>query len=63
MINAASEKAWSGFWPNTEDDGYQTVTVNVEHPTEATRLAIESFLEANKPGIVAHIFSIGDLPY
>lgn len=48
MINSASEKAWSGFWPNTEDGGYQTVTVNVEHPTEA-----------NKLGIVAHISFIG----
>jgi NAD(P)-dependent dehydrogenase (short-subunit alcohol dehydrogenase family) len=35
------------------------VQVNIEHPVKATRLAIKSFLKANKPGVVAHLSSIG----
>lgn len=53
------EPAWLGFWPDTEDNGYMTVAVNIDHPTKATWLAIKSFLKANKPGIVARIPSMG----
>jgi len=53
------EPKWSNFWNDTEEQGYKTVQVNIEHPVKATRLAIRSFLKANKPGIIAHVSSIG----
>lgn len=53
------EPKWSHFWNDTETQSYKTIQVNVEHPVKATRLAIRSFLKANKPGVVAHISSIG----
>ena len=53
------EPKWSNFWNDTEEQGYKTVQVNIEHPVKATRLAIRSFLKANKAGIVAHVSSIG----
>lgn len=53
------EPKWSHFWNDTENQSYKTVQVNIEHPVKATRLAIRSFLKANKTGVVAHISSIG----
>jgi len=53
------EPKWSNFWLDTEEQGYKTIQVNIEHPVKATRLAIRSFLKANKPGIIAHVSSIG----
>jgi NAD(P)-dependent dehydrogenase (short-subunit alcohol dehydrogenase family) len=34
------------------------IDININHPTKVTRLAIRSFLKANKPGVVAHVSSI-----
>ncbi|EON66894.1 hypothetical protein W97_06297 [Coniosporium apollinis CBS 100218] len=53
------EPSWSNFWDDTENNGYKTVDININHPVKATRLAIRSFLKANKPGVVVHISSIG----
>lgn len=47
------------FWPDTEDNGYKAVAVNIDHPTKAAWLEIKSFFKTNKPGIVAHISSMG----
>jgi 3-hydroxybutyrate dehydrogenase len=51
-------KIWSQFWNDAEDQSYKTIQVNVEHPVKATRLAVRSFLNARKPGVVLHISSI-----
>ncbi|KAF2423508.1 putative short chain dehydrogenase/ reductase [Tothia fuscella] len=53
------EPSWSNFWNDTESQSYKTVQINVEHPVKATRLAIRSFIKAKKPGVVAHLSSIG----
>ncbi|KAF9894146.1 hypothetical protein FE257_009119 [Aspergillus nanangensis] len=46
------EPSWSSFWDDTEDSGYASVEININHPIKLTRLAVRALLGANKPGAV-----------
>lgn len=51
------EPPWSNFWDDTEEDGYKTIDVNVNHPIKMTRLAMRALLGANKKGVVCLVAS------
>ncbi|KAH7351467.1 hypothetical protein BKA66DRAFT_575561 [Pyrenochaeta sp. MPI-SDFR-AT-0127] len=52
------EPKWSNFWDDTEDESYDTVQINVNHPIKLTRLAIKAFRSCGKKGVVLIMASI-----
>ena len=51
------EPPWSNFWDDTEEQGYKTMEINVNHPIKMTRLAMKALLGANKKGVVCLVAS------
>ena len=51
------EPPWSNFWDDTEEQGYKTIDINVNHPIKMTRLAMRALLGANKKGVVGLVAS------
>jgi NAD(P)-dependent dehydrogenase (short-subunit alcohol dehydrogenase family) len=49
---------WSNFWDDTEDESYQAVQINVNHPIKLTRIAIKALRSAGKQGVVIIMASI-----
>lgn len=47
----------SSFFHDNEDDHYQAMRVNAEHPIKLTRIAMRSCLGVNKPGVVLIVSS------
>lgn len=51
-------KVWSSFWEDTEDESYNSVQINVNHPIKLTRVATKALLKRNKRGVVLIMASI-----
>lgn len=51
------EPSFSNFWLDTEEDGYKSVAVNVNHPIKLTRLAIRKSVGRGKRASVCIIAS------
>lgn len=52
---------WSSFWEDTEENGYDSVVINVNHPIKLTRIAIQALLSKNKKGVVCILASVAGL--
>lgn len=52
---------WSSFWNDTEENGYDSVAINVDHPIKLTRIAIQALLGKNKKGVVCILASVAGL--
>jgi len=46
------EPSFSSFWDDTEDDGYASVDININHPLKLSRIAIRALLGKNKKGVI-----------
>lgn len=55
------EPSWSNFWDDSEENGYATIKINVEHPIKLSRLAIRALAGADKKGVVVFVSSISGL--
>ncbi|KAJ5767452.1 NAD(P)-binding protein [Penicillium manginii] len=55
------EPKWSNFWQDPEDETYDSIAINVNHPMKLTRIAIQALLSRNKKGVVCIIGSIAGL--
>jgi len=55
------EPQWSSFWPDTEEDNYATISINLIHPMKLTRIAVRALLGKNKPGVVLLVSSLAGL--
>jgi NAD(P)-dependent dehydrogenase (short-subunit alcohol dehydrogenase family) len=51
-------KSWSNFWDDTEEDGYASVDININHPLKLSRIAIRALLKKNKKGVILITSSI-----
>lgn len=51
------EPPWSNFWDDNEDEVYQMIQINTNHPIKLTRFAMKALAGAGKQGVVALIAS------
>ncbi|KAK5072900.1 hypothetical protein LTR64_000691 [Lithohypha guttulata] len=51
------EPPWSNFWDDREENGYQSIRINLGHPVKLTRLAIRALAGAKKQGVVCLVAS------
>lgn len=59
--NQLDVQKWSSFWEDTEEDGYSSTAINVDHPIKLTRIAIRALLGEGKEGVVCVISSLAGL--
>ncbi|KAJ5713997.1 NAD(P)-binding protein [Penicillium malachiteum] len=55
------EPKWSSFWQDPENETYDSIAINVNHPIKLTRIAIQALLSRDKRGVVCIIGSIAGL--
>ncbi|KAI2016410.1 hypothetical protein LOY86_005789 [Ophidiomyces ophidiicola] len=56
------EPTFSNYWSDIEQENhYQSVAINVEHPLKFTRLAIRALVGMNKKGVVLLVASVAGL--
>ncbi|KAH0842088.1 NAD-dependent 15-hydroxyprostaglandin dehydrogenase [Fonsecaea pedrosoi] len=54
------EPSFNNFWNDRDDDHYQLLRINLEHPLKMSRIAIRKWVQQRKRGgIIVHVSSTG----